>query len=611
MIEETNFPSLGQIITFYSYKGGTGRSMALANVACLLAQKWINNDEKVLMIDWDLEAPGLHQFFRDRFQGVKNHDLPKNQLGLIDWFYALKSRIADLSLDDDSIDESLFESLDFQKFHLETETASLFLMPAGKSDDGLYSTRVNSFIWDDFFTRFPSLFQKFANYLRKKFKYILIDSRTGYTDISGICTSIMPEKLVAVFTPNRQSLNGILELVRKAVDYRKQSDDLQPLVVFPLASRIDNAETDLQNDWRFGNQAKDIIGYQPQFESILKEIYNLPKCDLTAYFDEVQLQYVPRYSYGEDISVLSERTEDRLKLAHSYENCAQKLIEFEHPWGVVDEVLPLLEATTELNDTRDKYRQLRVFLCHASSDKSLARQLNKKMREEGWIDPWLDEEKLLPGQDWEKEIEKAVGASNAVIVCLSESSVSKEGYVQRELKRILDIAIEKPEESIFIVPLRLDDCQVPNRLSAWHYVDYFPEGRREQTYDRLINSLQARANVLGINTTFEESPKTKSGVKAYLLGRRGEYAGKKFLISQNLITLGRSSNNIIRLRDVSISRIHASVIRTKRGVYIRDEGSSVGTYLNGKPLPTSSPVLLRDGDRVRLGKAEEFEFKAK
>ncbi len=54
----------GQIITFYSYKGGTGRSMVLANVACLLAQKK-SSDKPVLVIDWDLEAPGLHLFFRD------------------------------------------------------------------------------------------------------------------------------------------------------------------------------------------------------------------------------------------------------------------------------------------------------------------------------------------------------------------------------------------------------------------------------------------------------------------------------------------------------------------------------------------------------------------
>lgn len=70
-------------------------------------------------------------------------------------------------------------------------------------------------------------------------------------------------------------------------------------------------------------------------------------------------------------------------------------------------------------------RKLRVFLCHASQDKPVVRELYKRLEAEGWIDPWLDEEKLLPGQDWDLEIEEAVEVSDAVIVCLSKNSVTK------------------------------------------------------------------------------------------------------------------------------------------------------------------------------------------
>ena len=78
-------------------------------------------------------------------------------------------------------------------------------------------------------------------------------------------------------------------------------------------------------------------------------------------------------------------------------------------------------------------RLLKVFLCHASQDKPVVRGLYQKLLAEGWMDPWLDEEQLLPGQDWDMEIEKAVEAADAVIVCLSNNSVTKEGYVQKEL----------------------------------------------------------------------------------------------------------------------------------------------------------------------------------
>src|SRR5574341_78429 len=118
-------------------------------------------------------------------------------------------------------------------------------------------------------------------------------------------------------------------------------------------------------------------------------------------------------------------------------------------------------------------RKLRVFLCHSSQDKPIARELYQQLLAEGWIDPWLDEEKLLPGQAWDMEIEKAVEATDAVIVFLSKNSITKEGYVQKELRRILDKADEKPAGTIFIIPLRLENCEPPRRLSIWQYIDYF------------------------------------------------------------------------------------------------------------------------------------------
>lgn len=145
-------------------------------------------------------------------------------------------------------------------------------------------------------------------------------------------------------------------------------------------------------------------------------------------------------------------------------------------------------------------RPLRVFLCHSSGDKPLVRELYQKLNAEGWIDVWLDEEKLLPGQDWEYEIEKALDNSDAVFVTLSTGSVSKEGYVQRELRFVLDIALEKPEGTIFVLPLRLDDCERPRKLRNIHGVDYFPPERREWAYAQMRRSLELRANALGIIT---------------------------------------------------------------------------------------------------------------
>ncbi|MBI5295805.1 MAG: toll/interleukin-1 receptor domain-containing protein [Chloroflexi bacterium] len=151
-----------------------------------------------------------------------------------------------------------------------------------------------------------------------------------------------------------------------------------------------------------------------------------------------------------------------------------------------------------MTDTTKRY--LHVFLCHASEDKSITRELYQSLIGDGFT-VWLDEKNLLPGQEWEVEIEKAVANADVVIVCLSNKSVSKEGYVQKELRYALDIALEKPEGTIFIIPLKLDDCQVPRRLRFWQWVDYFPTSQREAAYERLIQSLRLRANSLGCALT--------------------------------------------------------------------------------------------------------------
>jgi hypothetical protein len=136
-------------------------------------------------------------------------------------------------------------------------------------------------------------------------------------------------------------------------------------------------------------------------------------------------------------------------------------------------------------------RQLRVFLCHASQDKSIVRELQQRLADEGWIDPWLDEKKLHPGEDWRVSIEEAVESSDSVVICLSNNSVDKEGFVQKELRYAREIALEKPEGTIFLIPLRLEDCDVPRGLRFFQWADYFGE-KKEQNYTELLDSFSIR-----------------------------------------------------------------------------------------------------------------------
>jgi WD40 repeat protein len=136
---------------------------------------------------------------------------------------------------------------------------------------------------------------------------------------------------------------------------------------------------------------------------------------------------------------------------------------------------------------------LKVFLCHSSGDKQTVRGLYNRLKSDGF-DPWLDDEKLVGGQDWDLEIRKAVRASNVVAICLSRGSINKAGYVQKEIRQALDVALEQPEGTIFLIPLKLEECEVPDSLSKYHWINLF----EENGYNKLIQALQTRARKLGI-----------------------------------------------------------------------------------------------------------------
>lgn len=151
--------------------------------------------------------------------------------------------------------------------------------------------------------------------------------------------------------------------------------------------------------------------------------------------------------------------------------------------------------------TKNEKQKLEVFLCHASADKPKVKSLYRKLLREKNIEPWLDQAKLLPGQNWDLEIRKAVSKTDVILVCLSKHSISKEGYVQKEIKLALDVADEKLEGEIFLIPLKFEECEVPARLSTWQWLNYF----EEKAYERLLQSLQKRADHFGVKIGNEKS----------------------------------------------------------------------------------------------------------
>jgi hypothetical protein len=132
---------------------------------------------------------------------------------------------------------------------------------------------------------------------------------------------------------------------------------------------------------------------------------------------------------------------------------------------------------------------LKVFLCHSSGDKVEVKNLYELLVERG-ANPWLDSEKILPGQEWNLEINKALDDSDVILLCLSKQSVDKEGYVQKEIRLALDRALEMPEGRIFLIPTRLEECELPYKIKNYQWVDLFTADGIE----KLMKSLSLRAS---------------------------------------------------------------------------------------------------------------------
>lgn len=312
----------GRIVTFYSYKGGTGRSMVLANVAWLLAAA----GRRVLAIDWDLEAPGLHRYFHPFLMDPE----VGGSEGLIDFVvdYQLRTYVPpgrEPPLPGDTGEETAVEegggaaaagaaaggdlrehaervlrciqSLDWE-FPGE---GTLDFIPAGQQSAG-YAACVNSFNWSDFYRtdRGEELFREVRELLRSEYDYVLIDSRTGVSDTSGICTVQMPDAVVVCFTLNNQGIHGAAGIARSIVEQRRE----RPIDVFPVPMRVENAEKEkLESRKAFARR---------QFERIH---FALPPGESrTSYWNAVLFPYVPYYAYEEILATFGDRSADATSL---------------------------------------------------------------------------------------------------------------------------------------------------------------------------------------------------------------------------------------------------------------------------------------------------------
>ncbi|MFG6104931.1 SUMF1/EgtB/PvdO family nonheme iron enzyme [Leptothoe sp. EHU-05/26/07-4] len=263
---------------------------------------------------------------------------------------------------------------------------------------------------------------------------------------------------------------------------------------------------------------------------------------------------------------------------------------------------------------------IQIFLAHASEDKDAVIDLYNRLKAKGFK-PWLDKVDLLPGQSWRAEIPKAIRESDVFIACLSKESVAKAGYIQREFRMALQKMGDIPPGKIYLIPVRLDDCQVPElrqeeygiNLADYQWVDLFQDGE----FERLVKSIELHfPDVLGKSTSDSKSSKTASVSvtnpdlsDSTQLSETTNYEELLLRLKEIESQVKEQQAPKYDLRDAQFAGgFSETVLGNQIGGKIRNEPSKTSTPESSRPLIEIKTIDLRNGVTLDLVHIPEGTF---
>jgi len=350
----------GRIVTFYSYKGGVGRSFALANTAVVLA-RW---GYRVLCVDWDLEAPGLSYYF-------DGYLAEPPRAGLLEMIEEARTT------PETGRETALRHRTSVQL----AEDARLDLITAGRKGDDSYISRLQQVDWEALYEEydFGATLETWRDEWMREYDLVLVDSRTGITDAGGICTAQVPDILVFAYTANDQNVDGVLDIVDRAMKARDGLPYDRPrLLTVPLLSRFD-AQPEYEQGEKWRRKLAD------RMEPRLRDW--APRGSSPGeLLQRVTIPYFPVWSFGELLPALGESPRNSEQVTYSIASLAALLAR-------------RLEDVDLLIENRDSYVEgaeqaarrdfdVDVYISHPVVRYPLARDLQRLFLENG-VTSWV------------------------------------------------------------------------------------------------------------------------------------------------------------------------------------------------------------------------------
>jgi tetratricopeptide (TPR) repeat protein/cellulose biosynthesis protein BcsQ len=439
----------GRIITFYSYKGGTGRTMALANTAWILAA----NGKRVLAVDWDLEAPGLFRFFHP-FLDPNSLAATTGVIDIInEYAWAATTgtqRSGPWHLDYARVEQHAISLTPEQLGLRFQDGGSLDFLSAGRQDRS-YSATVSSFEWDNFYERLGGglFLDALRDDMKASYDYVLIDSRTGLSDNADICTMQMPDVLVDCFTLSDQSLDGAAAVARSVEDgYRKRK-----IRVLPVPMRIDEGEKEKVDAGRALARLK--------FDGLPKGLggEELGTDDLSAYWGAVEIPYRPYYAYEETLATVGDESGIANSLLSAFERLTAVISD-----GEVT-TLPPVPEPVRLR-CRDAFLRRRPLT--TATDVVIAYTAENRMWAD-WAEALLKRAgcNVIPHDISTGPVEHPDPATRTLV--LLSNAFRKSRYADAVWRALTDSGTEALGTTL--IPLRVDEVRLPESYLEYNPVD--------------------------------------------------------------------------------------------------------------------------------------------
>jgi tetratricopeptide (TPR) repeat protein len=434
----------GQVITFFSYKGGTGRTMALANVAWILASQ----GKRVLVVDWDLDAPGVQRFFHPFLEP----ELFDAADGIVDILmdYARAATQEEERPHDWHLP---YARMMPRAVSLEWDfpgEGTLDVIPAGRPGRA-YSTALAGFQWDNFYHRLGGgfLFAAMRDDMRRNYDYTLIDSRTGLSDIAGICTIRFPDTVVDCFTLSTQSIEGAAAVAHSIDEHDRD------IRILPVPMRVEDGEQSKLENGRAMARAR-FAGY-PR---------GLAKDEQLRYWGDVEIPYKTYYAYEETLATFGDEPLLPNSLLSAYERLTGALTD-----GAVTELPSMDERLRQrIASSFERRRPTAtpdVFVSYAPEDRVWADWIRQVLEQAG-VHVIIQGIGFPSGTDVVHEVRQAVATAGRVVVLLSPAYLrsSRSAVVWGALAGS-ETARTRPE----LIPIRVSDVPLTQPFDAWDTVD--------------------------------------------------------------------------------------------------------------------------------------------